>query len=185
MGLFSKLKDVVKSTVTFDLHAGKEIIKEIGKNPERALLGAGDPLSTKFWNKATGNEWQPVVNQWGGPTEAAFLRAQQAGIDVRGARLSHKVAQTVAQAYTMKWAGGKIGNLGGLTKPLLTSAGRYANTLDNSLSFMPQRPRAVTPLPASDTTPAFGAPQESSINMSTVLIGVGALVAVIVIARNS
>lgn len=61
----SKLTRAVKQSVS----TIKNPIKGIVKQPDRLLTGSIDPLSTGMWNKILGRNYDPLVNQFGGPTK--------------------------------------------------------------------------------------------------------------------
>lgn len=102
-GFFSKLKKALK----FEGFNVKNILKDIGKNPERLLTGAVDPLGTKISNTMFGTDHDPVVNQLGGATEQRFADAEAEGLDTGLARDLHQTAGLVAGV----WGGNALGNL--------------------------------------------------------------------------
>lgn len=74
----------------------KEIGKKIKDNPERLLIGAIDPASTKVWNKALGKDYEPMVDQWGGASADTYSKAEAAGIDTNAGHSMHRLARVVA-----------------------------------------------------------------------------------------
>jgi hypothetical protein len=95
----------------FDKFALKDIWGQIKDNPERLLVGAIDPWSTKAWNSALGKDWEPMIDQMGGPygghTVSAFgnqdggvyKRAADAGIDTKKGGQMHDIAHIVSAFY--------------------------------------------------------------------------------------
>jgi hypothetical protein len=92
------------------------------ENPEQLLLGAGDPLSAKMWSKITGKNYEPFVDQMGGPygghTISAFGandggvygRANAAGINTKAAGGVHDGAHVLAALFA---GGSGMGAMGG------------------------------------------------------------------------
>ena len=95
----------------FDAFALKDIWKGIKKNPERLFLGAADPLSSKMWGKALGKDYEPLIDQMGGPygghTISAFgkndggtyARARAAGIDTSKGEKMHDGAHVLSAIF--------------------------------------------------------------------------------------
>lgn len=95
----------------FDKFALKDIWKGIKKDPERLLVGAIDPLSTKMWNGILGKDYEPLIDQMGGPygghTISAFgnqdggvyKRAEEAGIDTKKGGRMHDAAHVVSAIF--------------------------------------------------------------------------------------
>ena len=52
---------------------------KIRDDPERIFIGAGDPLSSKMWGEILHEDYDPIVNQWGGPTGSTFDKAAANG----------------------------------------------------------------------------------------------------------
>lgn len=99
------LGSFLKNVSGFKLLEGKNILKDIGKNPSRLLTGV-DPFSTKVWNKVLGTDNKPIVDQMGGATAERSDQARAAGIDPKNGEAVEKVAHVVAAAYA---AGGLMG----------------------------------------------------------------------------
>lgn len=99
----------------------RDMLGKIKDDPERLLLGAGDPWSTKLWNKVLDKEWEPIVDQMGGPygghTISAFgnkdggvyKRAEDAGIDTGTGGAGHDIAHVVAAMMAGNYGMGKLG----------------------------------------------------------------------------
>jgi len=89
----------------------KDWWKKIKKDPERLLLGAVDPWSSKLWGKVLNKDYEPLVDQmggaYGGHTISAFgendggvyERAREAGIDTGPAEVVNDAAHVVASLY--------------------------------------------------------------------------------------
>ena len=90
----------------FQLKQWKNQIKE---NPEQLLIGAADPFGAELWSGITGKDYTPMVNEFGGPTEDTFTKAQEGGHYNDVSRNSHDAAKMVAAMY----AGNGIANIGG------------------------------------------------------------------------
>lgn len=96
----------------FDKFALKDIWGQIKKDPERLLLGAADPLSTKMWSGITGKDYEPLVDQMGGPYGGGWVsafgndqdggvykRAEEAGIDTKKGGMMHDAAHVVSAFF--------------------------------------------------------------------------------------
>lgn len=111
--------------LSFDKYVLSDIWKGIKKDPERLLLGAVDPISTKMWNKVTGKDYEPLVDQMGGPygghtvsafgnnTGGVYGRANAAGINTGPGSNAHDAAHVIAAIYGGQGAMGGLGNIGG------------------------------------------------------------------------
>lgn len=98
----------------------KDMWRKVKEDPERLLLGAADPWSTKLWNKALGKDWEPIVDQmggaYGGHTISAFgntdggvyERARQAGIDPKAGGQMHDAAHVISALYAGGYGAGKL-----------------------------------------------------------------------------
>jgi len=98
-------------------HMGN-LFQQIGDNPGKSLeqfaLGAADPLGAKLWGGITGQDFTPMVNQFGGETGAQFAQSDSEGVNTRTSRLLGHVADTVAGIWGGSAAGSAIGGaLGG------------------------------------------------------------------------
>jgi len=105
MGLFDALQ--------FDLFAGKDALTQGLKKPDQLLLGAADPFSAKVWGGITGRDYEPLVNQFGGPSDGAYDRAQARGMDTGTAKTAHGIAQTIAGLWGGAGAMGALSGAGG------------------------------------------------------------------------
>lgn len=98
--------------------------KKIKANPEQLVIGAGDPFSAKMWGGITGKDYEPFVDQMGGPfggnavsafganKGGVYGRAEDAGINTGPASNVHDAAHVVAAVYGGKGLMG-IGGAGG------------------------------------------------------------------------
>lgn len=97
--------------VNFESFNLGDMWKQIQKDPERIFLGAADPLSSKMWSKVTGKDYEPILDQWGGASDGAYRRAEEAGIDTGAGKSMHGLAKAIASIY----AGGAASNgMGGM-----------------------------------------------------------------------
>jgi len=87
----------------------KGIWDQARKNPERLLLGAADPVGSKMWGGILGKEYQPMINEFGGPTDQRFQDAQAAGIDTGFSKGSHDIAKAIAAMYAGNYGAGQAG----------------------------------------------------------------------------
>lgn len=76
----------------------------IKEDPERLFIGAIDPFSSKMWGEITGKDYEPMLNQLGGPSKGAYIDAAEKGIDTGPSAGSHAVAAAIASWY----AGGAL-----------------------------------------------------------------------------
>ncbi len=97
----------------FEAFNAKGMLKDIGKNPEKLLLGAATPVGSKLWSGITGKDYKPVVNEWGGPTKERFNEADKAGIDTGTAKDVHKAARAIAAIAAAGYGGQAAGLWGG------------------------------------------------------------------------
>lgn len=89
-------------------------------DPERAFIGAIDPFSSWMWGGILGKEYDPVINQLGGPagggplatgnTGGVYQRAQDKGIDTTYSAGSHDIAELIASFYGGAGASSGLGN---------------------------------------------------------------------------
>lgn len=93
--------------VDFEKSHVTDMWKHFKNNPLGSLV-AGTPFSTKVWNKVLNKDWDPQVNQLGGPSNESYDSAERKGVDTSDARGSHQVAGAVAGAM----GGGALSGLG-------------------------------------------------------------------------
>lgn len=101
----SKWNEKIDSAMEFEKFHFNKLGDMIKEDPERALLGGLTPLGTYVANKGFGADWEPWTNWLGGPTEATWREAAEAGIDIEPAQIGHQIAAAVASWY----AGGALG----------------------------------------------------------------------------
>jgi hypothetical protein len=101
----------LKDALGFESFDVKNFFQNLKHDPKRAFLGV-DPLSTKGWNAILGRNDKPLVNQFGGPTNDTFDKANQQGIDTGTASTLHGVAKGVAGALGAYGAGNGLINAG-------------------------------------------------------------------------
>ena len=101
----------LRDALSFEKFQLKDVWDQIREDPWRIFLGSGTPLSTGMWNGLLGRDDEPIMNQWGGPTEERFARAQEDGIDTESAEGAHAVAQGISQMYAGNYltGGGGVG----------------------------------------------------------------------------
>jgi hypothetical protein len=92
----------------FEQFAVSDIWNSIKKDPERMLYGAIGPWDTKLVNKVWGKDYEPLIDQMGGPygghTISAFgnkdggvyARAEAEGVDTGEAGTLHDAAHVIA-----------------------------------------------------------------------------------------
>ncbi len=90
----------------------------IKEDPERLFIGAIDPFSSKMWGEVTGKDYEPMLNQLGGPSTGAYIDAAEKGIDVGPSAGSHQVAAAIASWY----AGGALGAMAPAAVPVSQTA---------------------------------------------------------------
>ena len=105
----------------FESHNFGSIWDKIKEDPERLLYGAVDPFSTELWNRITGSNYEPLVNQLGGPMGSGwaglgenggvYASAEQKGINTKHSKSSHDVAEIIAAIYGGSAAGDALGGL--------------------------------------------------------------------------
>jgi hypothetical protein len=105
--------DDIGDALKFEKFQLEEWWDGIKENPEQLLLGAADPVGAELWGGITGKDYQPMVSEWGGPTEETFAKAEAEGIDTESAGKIHEVAEGIAQAYAMDWGFGELGEFMG------------------------------------------------------------------------
>lgn len=100
-----------------------DIWRKVKKNPERLLIGAADPWSSKLWSKITGKDYEPLVDQmggaYGGHTISAFgntdggayARAEAKGIDTKAGATMQDVAHVIAAMYAGGYGSDKLGGM--------------------------------------------------------------------------
>lgn len=124
----------LKNVLGFEKFGLKDIGRQLKKDPERILLGAFDPASSKMWSKVTGKNYEPVLDQMGGQSSGAYKRASEAGIDVSDGRKMHNVAKAIASFYAGSYAlngGGAAG--GGATTGSASSAATNPALIESSV----------------------------------------------------
>jgi hypothetical protein len=91
-------------------------------DPERALIGAIDPWSTKAWNKVLGKDYEPIVDQMGGAYggstftmgdtgQGVYGRAKDAGVPTKAGSQMHDVAHVISGAMAGNYGYGKAGTM--------------------------------------------------------------------------
>lgn len=97
--------------IDFEQFNAGEMWRKIRQNPERLVIGAADPFSTWMWGSILGkkDDWDPIINQMGGPADDTWASANAAGINTGPAQQGHTVAQIIASIYGGGAAAGALG----------------------------------------------------------------------------
>lgn len=106
----------------FERNNFKYMLRGLKENPERAFLGAIDPFSSKMWGSVTGKDYDPLLNQMGGPSAGSYADAIEKGINVNPSMTSHQIASAIASWY----AGGALSAAAPASVPISQSAGAGA-----------------------------------------------------------
>lgn len=85
---------------------------KIKQNPERLFIGALDPFSSGVWGKVLGKDYEPLMNQTGGPTDETLAKAEERGINTGPGKSMHTIAQLIASWYGGAGAAKGMGNAG-------------------------------------------------------------------------
>jgi hypothetical protein len=104
-----KIDDWAGDLYDFEKSQLSDWARRFKNDPTQLLIGAGDPFSAKMWGGITGKEYEPYVNQMGGPTEGAYQSAERKGVNTSNSRGSHQIAGAIASYF----GGGALGNLAG------------------------------------------------------------------------
>lgn len=91
----------------------KEMWNKVREDPERLFLGAADPIGGKLWGEILHKDYDPIVNQWGGPTGSTFDKAAANGVDTGWSESSHDAARVIAGLFAGNYAAGAAGFGGG------------------------------------------------------------------------
>ncbi len=108
MGFLDRLEDFGKDIIDFEHVNLKEMWRKVKDDPERLFIGAIDPFSSKVWGEALGKDYDPLVNQWGGPAESSWTRAEEEGVDLGPNQLMHGIAEGIASYYAMGYGTDKL-----------------------------------------------------------------------------
>jgi len=129
----------------------KDMWGKIKDDPERLFIGAVTPWTSKMWGKILGKDYEPIVDQMGGPyggsTISAFgnkdggvyARAKESGVPTKEAGNLHDAAHVIAALYAGGYGLGALGGggaAGGAAAP--SAAGSTASSAAPSVAgFMP------------------------------------------------
>jgi hypothetical protein len=105
----------LKSVLGFENWNAKQMWKQIREDPERLLLGAFDPVSTKMWGTLLNKDWKdkPIVDQWGGASKYNYGQAEKQGVKIDAAHNMHEIARVIASYFVGSYAGSKLGAMKG------------------------------------------------------------------------
>lgn len=140
----------VSDVLGFESFHLKDMWNKVRKDPERLLLGAVDPASSKLWSKVTGKDYEPIVDQmggaYGGHTFSAFgakdggvyQRAREAGIDTKAGGGMHDAAHVISALFAGNGlAGGFGGGSGGSGSPFGFGESMQAPNFGGTPGFNP------------------------------------------------
>src|SRR3990167_6764072 len=108
------LRDVLK----FERYALKDMWRKVKDDPERLLLGAVDPFSTRVWNQTgIGKDWEPLTDQLGGQyggstlggDEGVYGRAREAGVPTEAGAQMHGLARVISSMFAGGYGADKLG----------------------------------------------------------------------------
>lgn len=105
--------------LAFEKNNLKYMWDALRNDPERAFIGAIDPFSSKMWGEITGKDYEPMLNQLGGPSKGSYMNAAEKGIDVSPSAGAHQVAAAIASWY----AGGALAAAAPAAVPVSQAAG--------------------------------------------------------------
>jgi len=74
-------------------------------HPEQAIAGINTPAEARVWNGATGSQYQPTTNMYGGPTQADYAKGQQQGVNMTAGHVADSVVPIVAGAVGSAFGG--------------------------------------------------------------------------------
>ena len=121
--------DVIGNEVSHIGNLFGQMGKDPGKTLEQFALGAADPLGAKLWGGVTGQQFTPLVNQFGGETKAQFEQSKGQGVNVGPSMTLGGIADTVAGIWGGSEAGSALGSLFGGTAD--AGAGATTSGLDS------------------------------------------------------
>lgn len=107
MGL-DRLWDFGKDIIDFERTNLREMGRKIKDDPERLLVGGITPLDTEVTNKILGTDYEPMIDQWGGPADSTWERAAAEGVELGPNKIMHGIAHSVAQMYAGNYGADKI-----------------------------------------------------------------------------
>ncbi len=114
MSFFDRLGKAFTSVAHFENFNAKWIVDLIKADPERITQIALDPLAwtpigSKVWGTLLGEDYEPLLNQWGGAAEGAYEAAEAEGIDTGPGRAAHSVAEVIASFYAGGYGMSQLG----------------------------------------------------------------------------
>lgn len=127
----------------------------IKKDPKRLVLGV-DPLSTGAWNAVLGRNDQPIVGDFGGPTQANYDNAEAKGIPTGSAQTLNGVAKFISSFYGGQAAGAALGGAGAGAG----AAGGGGTSANMARYAMPAMKALGGAQPQTIQTPAAPAPMQ-------------------------
>jgi len=130
----------LKDNLDFERFQLKDWWRKAKDSPEQLIFGAADPFSAKVMSKITGKEYEPFIDQMGGPYGGSALsvggstdggvygRARESGINTKSARNVHNVAHAIAAFKALSAGSGAFGGgeAGGATAGYTPASGDLA-----------------------------------------------------------
>jgi len=163
MGWLGSVVKFFKNALSFEKESLSYIVKLVKEDPERIFIGAIDPFSSKVWGTLLGKDYEPLINQMGGPTQANFENAAAKGVDIGPASALHTAASMIASFYAGGYGMSQLGaggaavggpNLGpGLEAVTSTSAIDQAIAATGKSGFSAAAMGGFAPMMGSTNTP--------------------------------
>jgi len=134
----------------------KDWAKKLKANPEQLVIGAADPFGAKLWGGITGKDYEPFIDQMGGPygghaisafgsnDGGVYGRAREAGIDTGPASIGHDAAHIVASIYGGAGLGKTAGGLFSGGPQAITPSQASVLNLPESAATLPEGTSAAS-----------------------------------------
>lgn len=153
----------------FDKFALKDMWNKIRDDPERLFIGAIDPWSTKMWNGILDKDYEPLIDQMGGPygghtfsmfgdkDGGVYARAREAGIDTKAGGQMHDAAHVIAGLFAGGYGLAALGGGGAAAGGAAGGAGGAAGGMGALAGGLPAGIEGVTVTASgSSALPAIG-----------------------------
>ena len=85
----------LESAATGPAFHAQQAVATYQQHPEQAAMGINTPAEAYAWNKATGSQYEPTVNMYGGPTQEDYAKAQQQNVNMSANRVADAAAPAV------------------------------------------------------------------------------------------
>lgn len=136
----------LKNALRFEASRLGDMWEGIKKDPKRLILGV-DPLSTGAWNFILGRHDEPIVGDFGGPTQQNYINAENKGIPTGSAQTLNGIAKTIAAFYGGQAAGSALGGAAGAGASGGGTASTFAKMAPQALRMMQGQPvNAIQPV---------------------------------------